>query len=123
MKPSSEQLELYFKNFCDYLGLNSGEIRVIHAAMEPTIYINYGVKVDYQDLHLSENPRDFFDRVFKPIVDSISNSEAVKDNTYKLEKELKDTVTELALANTEIDRLKEFETYYNMHFKMTHGKE
>lgn len=121
MKISTEQLQLFFKNFCDHVGLNSGEVDVAYSNYKKSIYLRWGIEVDYLRTLSTENPKEFFDKVFVPIIKNIENSEAVKNALYELDKKNLELEEKLKFLQLEINKLKPFETYYNLHFKMTHG--
>lgn len=59
-----------------------------------------------------------FEQVSKPFIEAIQNSPAVKAEKAELTKEI-DRLKEAELAQyKEIQRLREFETYYNLHYQM-----
>lgn len=69
----------------------------------------------------SRDQKTLVDRVLKPIVDAVKNSDAVQDAKAELTSQIVVLQDELDKLNKENERLKEFETYYNLHFKMTNG--
>lgn len=106
-------LEKELQEFFNYIGFRLWKLHVEDHVLEPTYHIGLSNKLDYYDV---KTPDSFKNNFILPIGNEIKNSPYVKDLTSGLEKK----ITELT---TEVERLKPFETHYNLAFKLQNGKE
>jgi hypothetical protein len=67
------------------------------------------------------NPQKLVNQLSDSIIDAVKNSPAVQAAKSDLTGQIQNLQDELDKLNKENIRLKEFETYYNLHFKMTNG--
>ena len=115
-----DSMNEYLKLTLDYIGLGSFKYELHSAVEKPAYYLNFGMELDYMDLQ--QNPKDLIQKLLIPISDLVKNSDAVKDARFNLEQDIKFQQTRAENAEKEIARLRQFETYYNLHYKLTHGE-
>lgn len=117
-----DQTTELFKELCKYVGLNDFKIELYRGVIDYSITVGMSKKIEIAHLGIMNNPKQFIDEYLNPIIDNIKNSEAVKDSKYELTKQIEENTKKIVDLEAEISKLKEFETYYNMTFKMNHGK-
>lgn len=115
-----KQLPLLFQEFFNYIGLSNFKTELISDNFSSDYFIrNFNlIKLDYIKLDSNESICKYVTGKIEEMIDSVENSEFVKDYKDRIN-ELNNEKEEL---NKEIERLKQFETHYNLQYNLTHGK-
>lgn len=113
-----KQLDLIFQELCNYIGLH--DFKVVYQSMSnDSIVINLSKILSYPDIKLG-SVGHFAEKIVDPIIKSVENSAAVTSAKNELMKQNIELLEKLKNIEIEINRLKEFEIYYNLAHKMAH---
>lgn len=111
-----------FKELAEYIGLDSEfQIDAFYDQLQPSITIRLSKTINYLDLHIKDTS-EFVDKIFKPVISSIENSDAVDNMKIELTSENNKLKEKQLKLEKEIKRLRSFEEYYNLALKMQHGE-
>jgi hypothetical protein len=123
MYDKMQTVEGIFKEFARQAGLSKGEIKIVHSSIDFGVYVNFGFRLDYVDTMMADSsPQTFVDKVFRPLIDDIQNSEAVTDAKYDLNAQVEVLKKRIDDLEQNIRELKPFKTHYELEFKLKHGK-
>lgn len=117
----NDALTELFKEYCYYVGLHDFKIDVVTSAEKPELIVRFTKFIDFLDISLL-NTSQLMDKILKPVINSVKESGAVKDALFDLEENIKFLKEQVQNQDKEINRLKEFEVYYNMKYNLNHGK-
>lgn len=107
-----KQMTEIFGELSKYIGLNCFELDVMHAMYEDAIFIRFTKKLDRMDV--IKSPMDI-KSIFGPVVDSVRDSDLVKD----IESVYQDKIKVLTEENEELQKYK---IYYEMQHNLIKGK-
>lgn len=111
-----------FKTCLDYIGLKNCKVESYLNHSDMCHVLIFQKEIERLDMVKSENnPKQFVDIILKPIVDAVTESDAVKDAKIELTSKIKEQEIKITELEEKIKQLAPFETYYNLALKMEHG--
>lgn len=118
-----QHLKDYIEALKNHLGFKLFTVEVTQLAQysfDPAyrISFDYNLSID-RDAKEKQTVED----ICKPIFKDVENSDLVKQLTSDYLSQVSKLTATVETLQKEVERLKPFETYYNLHYKMSHGEE
>lgn len=107
-----KQMTEIFGELSKYIGLDCFQLDIMHALYEDAIFVRFTKKLERMDV--IKSPMDI-KAFFGPVVDSVRNSELVKD----IESVYQDKIKVLTEEN---EKLEKYKIFYEMHQGIMKGK-
>ena len=116
MAIDQNELKRVTEAFKDYIGLHKFDLEIIRSSNSLQYIVHFTQVIDEVDFLFYDNPiTGFREKVLEPVFKDIENSRYVKNLTSDLEDKVN-------LLSKEIEELKPYKTYYDLHYKMENGK-